>query len=123
MNSSDLLNQIDWRHLSNIVSAYDTHCLKTYVEERGKMLADELILEQKRTIKDYAILPISVTLSLSTFTRSLPAFQTLSRSVQNFLCQSNIRQLIFINLHELNQSCFSEPWQVNIDFNLVIYLK
>jgi hypothetical protein len=71
--------------------------------------------EHERTIEDYSVFPISVTISLSSFARSLPAFQSLSRSVQNFLCENNLRRLIFVNIHELNQSCFSEPWQVNND--------
>jgi hypothetical protein len=113
MNNKVLLNEIDWCHLSNIVYAYDTHCLKTYVEQRGKMLFYG-ISEHERTIEDYSVFPISVTLSISAFARSLPAFQSLSRSVQNFLCENNLRRLIFMNLHELNQSCFSESWQIAI---------
>ena len=67
---------------------------------------------QERTIEDYAILPMSVTRSLSTFIRSLPAFQTLPRPTQKVLCEANLRRLIPLNLYELNQSCFSEPQQV-----------
>jgi hypothetical protein len=122
MNNKVLLNEIDWCHLSNIVYAYDTHCLKTYVEQRGKMLFYGTS-EHERTIEDYSVFPISVTLSISAFARSLPAFQSLSRSVQNFLCENNLRRLIFMNLHELNQSCFSESWQVNNDQIEFIHIK
>jgi hypothetical protein len=114
VNNSDLLNEIDWSHLSNIVYAYDTHCLKTYVEQRGKMLFYSTP-EHERTIEDYSVLPVSVTISISSFVKSLPAFQSLSRMIQNYLFTSNLRRLIFVNIHELNQSCFSEPWQVNND--------
>jgi len=111
VNNSDLLSEIDWRHLSNIVAAYDTCCLKTYVEQREKMFFGETSQKQW-TIEHYSVIPMSLTLSLSSFIRSLPAFQSLSRTVQFFLCKNNLRRLMFINMHELNQSCFSEPWQV-----------
>jgi hypothetical protein len=111
VNKNDLLNEIDWRHLSSIVYIYDTCCLKTYVEQRAKILING-ISPKERAIEDYPGLPISVMLSLSSFIRSLPAFQSLSRNIQCFLYKNNLRQLIFVNSHELNQSCFSEPWQV-----------
>jgi hypothetical protein len=111
VNNNDLLDESDWRHLSNIVYAYDTYCLKTYVEERAKMFIDETS-ERGQIIDQYVAVPMKATLSLSSFIRSLPAFQSLSQSIQSFLCQSNLRRLIFPNLQEINQSCFSEPWQV-----------
>ena len=117
MVNKDLLTEIDWTHLSNIVAAYETYCIKTYMAEREKMLFPETP-PQERTIEDYAMLPMSVTRALSTFIRSLPAFQTLPRPVQKALCEGNLRRLIPMNLHELNQSCFTEPRQVVVFFFL-----
>lgn len=111
MINQNLLTEIDWTQLSNIVSAYEKYCIQTYMADREKMLFPE-ICPQERTIEDYAVLPMSVTRSLSTFIRSLPAFQTLSRSIQKALCEGNLRRLIPLNLYELNQSCFFEPEQV-----------
>ncbi|CAF3370198.1 unnamed protein product [Rotaria sp. Silwood1] len=111
VNNNDLVSRIDWRHLSNIVYAYDICCVKTYLEQRINMFADN-ISQEEQLMKNYGMLPMILTISLTSFLRSLPAFQSLSRSNQAFLCKNNIRRLIFVNLHELNQSCFSEPWQV-----------
>lgn len=105
------LTAIDWTHLSNIVSAYETYCIKTYISERAKMLFPKTP-PGERTIEDYAALPMSATISLSTFVKSLPTFQSLPRPAQKVLCESNLRRLISMNLFELNHSCFSEPSQV-----------
>lgn len=69
-------------------------------------------LNNEYLIEQSIAFPMSVVNSLLLFIKSLPAFHSLSRSIQSFLCLSNLRRLIFVNLHELNQSCFSEPWQV-----------
>ena len=111
MINQDLLSTNDWTHLSNIVSAYETFCIKTYNTERAKMLPPQTP-PGERTIEDYASLPMSVTLALSAFIKSLPAYQSLPRPAQKVLCESNLRRLISMNLFELNHSCFSEPWQV-----------
>ncbi|CAF1135369.1 unnamed protein product [Rotaria sordida] len=112
-NNNDLISKLDWRHLSNIVYAYDTCCVETYLEQRVNMFAHD-ISQKELLMKHYGVLPMSLIISLISFLRSLPAFQSLVRSNQSFLCQNNIRRLIFANLHELNQSCFSEPWQIAI---------
>ncbi len=112
MNNSSLLNEIDWRHLSNIVYAYDTHCLKTFIEQRANIFIDETSLKEW-TIERYSAIPMSIILSLASFIRSLPAFHSLLRTVQSLLCKHNLRPLIPVNIYELNQSCFFEPCQVN----------
>jgi hypothetical protein len=109
--NNDLSGEIDWRHLSNIVYAYDTCCLKTYLEQRANLYSHET-LQKEPTVEHYIVLPMSIIVSLASFIKSLPAFQSLSRNNQSFLCKSNLRRLMFVNIHELNQSCFSEPWQV-----------
>ncbi|CAF2397904.1 unnamed protein product [Rotaria sp. Silwood2] len=111
VNNNDLVSRIDWRHLSNIVYAYDTCCVKLYLEQRVNMFTHG-ISQKELLMKNYGLLPIGLTISLTSFLRSLPVFQSLSRSNQSFLCKNNIRPLIFINFHELNQSCFSEPCQI-----------
>ena len=63
-------------------------------------------------VKSYISLPINYVLSLSSFLRSLPAFQSLPHSHRTYLCKTNIRPLILPNSYELSQSCFSDPIQV-----------
>lgn len=122
MNSASLLSELDWRHLSNLVYAYDTCCLKTFLEQRPKIFSQET-LEKDATMARYVSLPINLAISVSSYLRSLPAFQSLSRSNQSFLCKNNLRRLILVNQHELNQSCFSEPWQVKTKTNLIHQTK
>lgn len=85
--------------------------MKTFVEERSKIVFDEII-ENDWLIKNYMIAPMSISMSLARFLKALPTFQALSRNNQNYLCKNNLRRLIFLNQHELKQSCFFEPWQV-----------
>ena len=105
------MSAIDWCHLSTIVSLYDNYAMKTFVEERSKIVFDEII-ENGWLIKNYMIAPMSISMSLARFLKALPTFQALSRSNQTYLYKNNLRRLIFLNLHELKQSCFFEPWQV-----------
>ena len=62
--------------------------------------------------KHSTALPMSLASSLFTFFRSLPAFNSLSQKNQTFLNTNNLRTLIFPNMFELNQTCYSESWQV-----------
>lgn len=111
-----MLQQFEWRHLSNVVSSYDTNCVKQFIEKRSKIIfnqkecpnSDPIVVAQPTTITT------SIAASFSSFFQSLPAFQSLSRATQSYLCKINIRPLIFPNIYELNQSCFSETWQVNL---------
>jgi hypothetical protein len=63
-------------------------------------------------MKSYAKLPINLTVSLFSFLRSLPAFHSLSQINRIYLSKNNLRLLLFLNMFELNQTCYSEPWQV-----------
>ncbi len=104
--------------MSNIVYAYDTCCLKTYLDQRTNMFIH--ITSQKHpTIEQYRAVPINIVYSLASFLRSLPAFHSISRANQSFLSRSNLRRLTFLNIHELNQSCFAEPWQVQSNKSLI----
>ena len=117
-NDSHLSDEIDWCHLSNIVTAYDVYCLQTYSKQRSTIVLDRtppLSNEQPATLTS------SIVLAFSTFIKSLPAYYSLPRSARNHLSKTNIRPLIFPNIHELNQSCFSEPWQVNRKTNTFIF--
>ena len=51
--------------------------------------------------------------SFLSYLSSIPTVQSLPKSDRIFLCKHNVRALILLNLHELEQLCFSEPWQVN----------
>lgn len=53
------------------------------------------------------------------FLSSLPVIRSLSRDNRSYLCKHNIRSLIFLNYYELDQACFSEPWQVKEIFSSV----
>jgi hypothetical protein len=123
VNNNNLLNEPDWRHLSNIVYAYDTCCVKTYLSQRANMFTCE-IFQKEATMEHYILLPINLALSAFSYLSALPAFQSLSRSNRLFLCRNNLRRLILVNNHEVNQSCFFEPWQVKSRSNLIdLYLK
>ncbi|CAF0903478.1 unnamed protein product [Adineta steineri] len=115
VDNIDLSAEIDWRHLSNIVYAYESCCIKTYVQQRSTVIFNRT--PQSTNEQPYNIYPTTITMSIvlavSSFLKKLPAFYSLPRSTRNYLCKTNIRPLIFPNLHELNQTCFAEPWQVN----------
>ena len=64
-------------------------------------------------INYHTILPMNLTIGLSSFLRSLPPFNLLSVKNQKYLCQTNLCSLIFPAMLELTQCCFSEPQQVN----------
>lgn len=111
LSDGNLLNNIDWTHLSNLVYAYDSCCVKTYLEQRLNIDVNGM-LDEVKLIQLAESISMSVVQSLSVFFRSLPAFRSLSQHTQYLLYKNNIRRLFFPNLHELNQSCFSESWQV-----------
>ncbi|CAF1069877.1 unnamed protein product [Adineta steineri] len=115
VDNIDLSAEIDWRHLSNIVYAYESCCIKTYLRQRSSVIFNRT--PQSPDEQSYNIYPTTITMSIvlavSSFLKTLPAYYSLPRSTRNYLCKTNIRPLIFPNLHELNQSCYAEPWQVN----------
>ncbi len=125
MNNSAFSQEIDWSHLSNIVYAYDTCCLKTFTQQRETLIFNRSsqILDQQSTNKHPTTLTMSIVLAISSFLQSLPAFYSLPHTTRNYLCKTNIRSLIFPTVHELNQSCYSEPWQVKIEQISLIYVS
>lgn len=68
---------------------------------------------QNMSMKPYIAIPTCLTASLFSFIQSLPAFNCLSQNNRNHLIKNNLRLLLFPNMFELNQACYSEPWQVN----------
>ncbi len=125
MNNSAFSEEIDWSHLSNIVYAYDTCCLKTFIQQRETLIFNRSsqILDQQSTNNHPTTLTMSIVFAISSFLQSLPAFYSLPRTTRHYLCKTNIRPLIFPTIHELNQSCFSEPWQVTYGHLLYIYIS
>jgi hypothetical protein len=63
-------------------------------------------------VKPHSALPMSLTASLFPFLRSLPAFHSLPQINQIYLSKNNLHVLLSLNRFELNQTCYSEPWQV-----------
>ncbi|UJR27535.1 hypothetical protein I4U23_008817 [Adineta vaga] len=104
---------IDWNHLSNIVYAYDSCCIKTYIRQRSTtVFTNESQVLDNQSISIYpTAATMAIVLSVSAFLKALPAYHSLPRSIRNYLCKTNIRPLIFPSIHELNQSCFHEAWQ------------
>ena len=47
------------------------------------------------------------------FVLSIPSIRLLSAFNRYYLCKHNLRSLILPNLHEIEQTCFTEPRQVN----------
>ncbi|CAF1388192.1 unnamed protein product [Rotaria sordida] len=117
VNNDVLLHESDWCHLTNIVSAYETHCLKTYIQQRSTMYSNETksCQHQHLPTKYCTALPMTLTISLCSFLQSLPAFHSLSHINRMFLCKNNLRLLLFPNMFELRQSCFFEPWQISLE--------
>jgi hypothetical protein len=63
-------------------------------------------------INHHASTIVNTMKSFISFLSSIPTVQSLSKSDRTYLCKHNIRPLILLNLHELGQLCYSEPWQV-----------
>ncbi|CAF1304326.1 unnamed protein product [Adineta ricciae] len=113
---SQLLDESDWLHISNIVSIYDTHCLQTYLDRRAITFNNRLSQSDDYFLLTYStLLPMNIALSLFSFFRALPAARSLSHVNQSYLCKTNIRPLLFLNMFELNQLCFTEQCQERLD--------
>lgn len=106
--NDQLMNEFDWRHVSNIVSSYDTCCVNTYIQRRS-MLSYSI---ERTPMEHVFIFSMNLTTSLYAFIRSLPSFHSLSSVNQIHLCKSHFSNLFFPNFFELKQICFAEPWQV-----------
>ncbi|CAF1632411.1 unnamed protein product [Rotaria magnacalcarata] len=116
VKKSDLF-EVDWAHLSNVVYAYETYCLKNYIQKRTNMFTAQMQIPEDSNVKInyHASTTVNNITSFRTFLSSIPPVQTLSPSERTFLCKHNIRPLILLNLHELEQLCYSEPWQLTCD--------
>lgn len=104
--------------MSNIVYAYDAYCSKAFAQQRSEIIFNKAsqTLEEQSNNTHPTTLTMCIVLAVSAFLKSLPAFNSLPRLTRSYLCKTNIRPLMFPNIHELNQSCFSEPWQVDFHF-------
>ncbi|UJR21642.1 hypothetical protein I4U23_024719 [Adineta vaga] len=115
-NKNVLISESDWCHISNIISAYETYCLTTYLHQRSIMPMNDTFLENKNlSLRPSTVLPMSITMALFAFLHALPATRSLSHMNQTYLCKNNLRSLLFPNTFELNQLCFKEPWQTSFD--------
>lgn len=113
--STIFLHGNDWNHLSNIVSAYETHCLETFVQQRMTMYPIERSSIDQSYGKHLVDLPMSFMISLREFLHSLPLYHTLKRIDQIYLNHVNLRPLIFMNMFEIRQTCYFESWQNEFD--------
>ncbi len=104
--------------MSNIVYAYDAHCSKAFAQQRSEIIFNKAsqTLEEQSTNTHPTTLTMCIVLAVSAFLKSLPAFNSLPHLTRSYLCKTNIRPLMFPNIHELNQSCFSETWEVDFHF-------
>ena len=115
VNRAEILEESDRVHLSNLIQTYENYCLKLYTERRTNIFQDSLLIcdEPLAKIRYHQLTTINNMSSLIAFLLSLPSIGSLSTADRVFLCQHNIRPLILLNLHELDQLCFSETSQVN----------
>jgi len=113
----DVLKESDWNIISSIVSAYDQYCLKNYVQRRADIFNNQKQLSEDASVKInyHASTIINTMTSFISFLSSIPTVQTLPKPVRIYLCKHNIRPLILLNLHELGQLCYTEPWQLKFD--------
>ncbi|UJR27537.1 hypothetical protein I4U23_008819 [Adineta vaga] len=112
-----LLEEKDWRLLSNIYNAYDNYCVKIYTTTREKIFNDNKNYSDEKLfyLQHHTAMRVNCVSSLSSFLSSIPLIQSLSHSNRSYLYQHNVLPLIMQNLHELDQTCFSLAWQITID--------
>ncbi|CAF3566477.1 unnamed protein product [Rotaria sordida] len=124
VSNEELLNETDWRLLSNIVYAYDNYCLKMFTQARQTIFNNEINFSEQplSKINHHTAMRLNNITSFLSFLLSIPIIQTLSISDRYYLCKHNIRALILANLHEIEQTCFTESWQVNIDNTAAEYV-
>jgi hypothetical protein len=119
VNNNELLEEKDWRLLSNIVYAYDNYCLKLFTQNRQNIFNNQIVLFSEQPllkINHHIAIRLNTITSFLSFLSSIPIIQSLSNSNRLYLCKHNIRLLLFPNLHEIDQTCFTELSQVNIIF-------
>ncbi|UJR21641.1 hypothetical protein I4U23_024718 [Adineta vaga] len=124
ISKSDLLNEIDWMHVSNIVSMYDSQCLKHYIQERMNTLniLSNVTDEAQFNIDYHATTTVNKMTSFILFISTIPTVKSLPKDDRIYLCKHNIRPLILLNSHELDQQCYSEPWQLIYDNRAAEYI-
>ncbi|CAF1575282.1 unnamed protein product [Rotaria sp. Silwood1] len=117
VKTNDLLHETDWTHISNIVFTYETHCLKNYIQRRKNLFTTQMQIPDDACVKInyHSSSTVNNLTSFTSFLSSIPTVQTLSKFDRIYLCKHNIRPLILLNLHELEQLCYSEPWQLTCD--------
>ncbi|CAF4367015.1 unnamed protein product, partial [Adineta steineri] len=62
LGDNHLSDEIDWRHLSNIVYAYESCCIKTYVQQRSSVIFNRT--PQSSDEQPYNIYPTTITMSI-----------------------------------------------------------
>ena len=102
-------------HISNIVSIYDTQCLKHYIERRLNAFNNLSQVPSDANVKIHyhTTTTVNKMTSFILFLSAIPTVKSLPKSDRIFLCKHNIRPLILLNAHELDQLCYSEPLQVS----------
>ncbi|CAF1094896.1 unnamed protein product [Adineta steineri] len=113
-----LLHETDWNDISNIVIAYETYCLKNYIQQRENIYHSQSQISDddgSAKINHHASTTINKMTSFLLFLSTIPTVKLLPKSDRIFLCKHNIRPLILLNSHELDQLCYSEPWQLMYD--------
>lgn len=110
-----LLEEKDWTFLSNIVAAYDNYCLNIFRDNQQRIFANPVDFHELTLAKinHHTTVRLNNITSLLQFLKSIPLIQSLPYNERCFLSQHNIRPLIFLNLFEIEQTCFTESWQVS----------
>jgi len=106
--------------------AYDTYCLKNYIQQRTTIFNAHTDIPDDPYVKlnYHASTTINKMSSFMLFLASIPTVKSLRKSDRMFLCRHNIRPLILLNSHELDQLCYTEPWQVKSikTYSISIYI-
>ena len=96
------------------MNAYETSALKFYVEHRREIYIDGSQFHDgsfSKLTHHAAVLTTTISSFLS-FLLSVPIVQSLTNADRTYLCKHNVRPLTFPHMHEIEQNCYSEPWQV-----------
>ena len=110
-----LLEDIDSKDLTDIRSAYESKCLKMYIQ--GRVYHPTVLTNHSMdVIHYYTMTTMNNMTSFMSFVLSVPQVQSLAKSNRRDLCQRNVRSLILLNANELNQLCFTDAIQVNCVF-------
>lgn len=124
VNPNTYLEEKDWTFLSNIVGAYENYCLNMFRDNRQQMFHNPVkdLNSSIAKIDHHMKIRLNNITSLLKFLTSIPLIQSLPYSERYFLSRYNIRPLILLNLFEIEQTCFAESWQTNIDNQAAEYV-